>query len=77
MTVKQMIDYVGGGFRYYPLNTLAAIRKAYAPFYPTWNQGKYEKFLANLDFLKGKRFLFGLFRKSPRPFFRRIDTGSR
>ena len=35
MTVKQMIDYVGGGFRYYPLNTLAAIRKAYAPFYPT------------------------------------------
>ena len=35
-----MIGYVGGGFRYYPMNTLAAIRKAYAPFYPTWNQGQ-------------------------------------
>ena len=35
MAVKQMIGYVGGGFRYYPMNTLATIRKAYAPFYPT------------------------------------------
>lgn len=28
MAVKQMIGYVGGGFRYYPMNTLVAIRKA-------------------------------------------------
>ena len=28
LTVKQMIGYVGGGFRYYPMNTLSAIRKA-------------------------------------------------
>ena len=27
MAVKQMIGYVGGGFRYYPMNTLVSIRK--------------------------------------------------
>ena len=53
--VKQMIGYVGGGFRYYPMNTLAAIRKAYSPFYSTWNQGKYEKFLAQFDLSERKK----------------------
>lgn len=55
LTVKQMIGYVGGGFRYYPMNTLSAIRKAYAPFYPTWDQGKYEKFLAQFDLSERKK----------------------
>ena len=55
MAVKQMIGYVGGGFRYYPMNTLAAIRKAYAPFYLTWNQGKYEKFLAQFALSERKK----------------------
>ena len=53
--VKQMSGYVGGGFRDYPMNTLAAIRKAYSPFYPTWNQGKYEKFLAQFDLSERKK----------------------
>ena len=55
MAVKQMIGYVGGGFRYYPMNTLAAIRKAYAPFYPTWDQDKYEKFLAQFGLSERKK----------------------
>ena len=55
MAVKQMIGYVGGGFRYYPMNTLAAIRKAYAPFYPTWDQGKYERLLAQFDLSERKK----------------------
>ena len=55
LTVKQMIGYVGGGFRYYPMNTLSAIRKAYAPFYPTWDQGKYEKFLARFGLSEKKK----------------------
>lgn len=55
MEVKQIIGYVGGGFRYYPMNTLAAIRKAYAPFYPTWNQGKYKKFLAQFGLSERKK----------------------
>ena len=55
MAVKQMIGYVGGGFRYYPMNTLAAIRKAYSPFYPTWNQSKYERLLAQFDLSERKK----------------------
>ena len=55
MAVKQMIGYVGGGFRYYPMNTLITIRKAYAPFYPTWDQGKYEKFLAQFGMTEKKK----------------------
>ena len=55
MAVKQMIGYVGGGFRYYPMNTLAAIRKAYSPFYPMWNQGKYERLLAQFDLSERKK----------------------
>lgn len=55
MAVKQMIGYVGGGFRYYPMNTLAAVRKACAPFYPTWNQGSYEKFLAQFGLSERKK----------------------
>lgn len=55
MAVKQMIGYVGGGFRYYPMNALAAIRKAYEPFYPTWNQDKYEKFLAQFGLSERKK----------------------
>ena len=53
--IKQMIGYVGGGFRYYPMNTLSAIRKAYAPFYPTWDQSKYEKFLAQFGLSEKKK----------------------
>ena len=55
MAVKQMIGYVGGGFRYYPMNTLATIRKAYAPFYPAWDQGKYERLLAQFDLSERKK----------------------
>ena len=55
MTVKQMIGYVGGGFQYYPMNTLAAIRKAYAPFYPSWNQSRYEKFLSQFELIESKK----------------------
>lgn len=53
--VKQMIGYVGGGFRYYPMNTLAAVRKAYAPFYKTWDQGRYQRFLAQFELIESKK----------------------
>ena len=53
--VKQMIGYVGGGFRYYPMNTLAAIRKAYMPFYQTWDQSKYKKFLVQFELIESKK----------------------
>ena len=68
MAVKQTIGYVGGGFRYYPMNTLAAIRKAYAPFYPTWNQSKYEKFLSLFELIENKKVSI------PTDFKKHLDT---
>ena len=55
LAAKQMIGYVGGGFRFYPMNTLVSIRKAYAPFYPAWDQGKYERLLAQFDLSERKK----------------------
>ena len=55
IATKQIIGYVGGGFRCYPMNTLIAIRKAYAPFYPTWDQSKYEKLLAQFELSERKK----------------------
>ena len=55
IATKQIIGYVGGGFRCYPMHTLIAIRKAYAPFYPTWDQSKYEKFLAQFELSERKK----------------------
>lgn len=52
---KQIIGYVGGGFRFYPMNKLIAIRKTYALFYPDWNQSKYEKFLVQFELSEGKK----------------------
>ncbi len=36
-TAKELMGYVGGGFRFYPDRSLAAIAKAVAGFYPHWN----------------------------------------
>ena len=57
--VKEMIGYVGGGFRYYPTKTLASIRKVVSSFYSNWNQETYEKYLTlfNLDETKKVREL--------------------
>ena len=43
--VKETIGYVGGGFRYYPNKTLAAVRKVVSAFYKDWNDAVYEKYL--------------------------------
>ena len=57
--VKEMIGYVGGGFRYYPSKTLAAVRKVVSAFYKDWNDEIYEKYLTkfNLDETKKVREL--------------------
>lgn len=55
MVTKQMIGYVGGGFRNYPMNRLIIISKSYSSFYPTWNQTKYEKFLVQFELSERKR----------------------
>ena len=55
MVIKQMIGYVGGGFRSYSMNKLITIRKAYSSFYPTWNQNTYEKFLVQFELSERKK----------------------
>lgn len=55
MVIKQMIGYVGGGFRSYSMNKLITIRKAYSSFYPAWNQNKYEKFLVQFELSERKK----------------------
>ncbi len=40
---KELIGYVGGGFRFYPNQTLAAIAKAVAPFYPHWDENAFKR----------------------------------
>lgn len=36
-TVKGLIGYVGGGFRFYPNKSLAAVARTVSRFYPHWN----------------------------------------
>lgn len=45
-SIKEIIGYVGGGFRYYPLKTLAAVGKVVSAFYSDWDAQKYEHYLA-------------------------------
>ncbi len=42
---KELIGYVGGGFRFYPEKTLKAIKQAYAPFYKNWDDKRYFSYL--------------------------------
>ncbi len=53
--VKQIVGYAGGGFRYYPFKTLFRVRKAYARFYPLWDQVKYENYLLRFGISEKKR----------------------
>ena len=43
--VKQMIGYVGGGFRYYPTKTLEAVGKVVSTFYSDWDENRYRQYL--------------------------------
>ena len=36
-TVKELIGYVGGGFRFYPNKALSAVARTVARFYPHWD----------------------------------------
>ncbi len=36
-TVKGLIGYVGGGFRFYPNKSLAAVARTFSRFYPHWD----------------------------------------
>ncbi|MGN0815108.1 MAG: ABC transporter ATP-binding protein [Candidatus Coproplasma sp.] len=53
--VKKLIGYVGGGFRYYPLKPLSLVKRAFARFYPEWDQDKYERYLKEFSLDESKK----------------------
>lgn len=55
IAIKQLIGFVGGGFRFYPMKKLSSVRKIYAAFYPAWNQEKYNNYLLQFNISESKR----------------------
>lgn len=53
--VKRLVGYVGGGFRYYPLKTLSAVRKVFSRFYPEWDDEKYTRYLTEFCLDESKK----------------------
>lgn len=53
--LKQQIGFVGGGFRFYPMKRLAAIRSVYAAFYQNWNDETYRSCLRRFGLDERKR----------------------
>lgn len=54
-SVKQMIGYVGGGFRYYPQKSVKAVAGAVAACYPAWQESVFEDCLARYGIEKTKK----------------------
>lgn len=53
--VKKEIGYVGGGFRFYPLKTLSAIKSVYKNFFSEWNEDKYQNYLIKFSLAEDKK----------------------
>ena len=53
--VKQFIGYVSGGFRHYPLKSLATVAKTFASFYPDFDREKYNRYLAEFNLDESKK----------------------
>lgn len=54
-SVKQIVGYVGGGFRYYPQKSVKAVAEAVAACYPAWQQSVFEDCLARYGIEKTKK----------------------
>lgn len=53
--VKELIGYVGGGFRFYPNKTLSAVHKAVAGFYPHWDEEAFQCYCKDFALVLSKR----------------------
>lgn len=53
--VKKEVGYVGGGFRFYPLKTLFAIKNVYKNFFSAWDENKYQSYLKKFSLKEDKR----------------------
>lgn len=54
-TVKSDIGFVGGGFGFYPLKKIKAVSRAFASFYPSWNETAYRKYLSDFGIDEEKK----------------------
>ena len=53
--VKELIGYVGGGFRFYPNKSLSAVEKAVAGFYPYWDEGAFKRYCEEYALILSKK----------------------
>ena len=53
--VKELIGYVGGGFRFYPNKTLSVVHKAVAGFYPHWDEGAFKRYCEEYALILSKK----------------------
>ncbi len=53
--VKELIGYVGGGFRFYPNRSLSAIAKAVAGFYPHWDGEGFKRICEAYELVLSKK----------------------
>ena len=53
--VKELIGYVGGGFRFYPNKSLSAVEKAVAGFYPHWDEGAFKRYCEEYALILSKK----------------------
>lgn len=52
---KELIGYVGGGFRFYPNKSLAAVAKAVAKFYPHWEEEAFGRYCKEYALVLSKK----------------------
>ncbi len=53
--VKELLGYVGGGFRFYPNKTLSAVAKAVAGFYPHWDKEAFTRYCEEYALVLSKK----------------------
>lgn len=53
--VKELIGYVGGGFRFYPSKSLSAIAETVSRFYSCWNEETFYRFCETFALERSKK----------------------
>lgn len=55
IAAKELIGYVGGGFRFYPSKTLAAVATAYMNFYSFWDKRAFWRYCDEFELVLSKK----------------------
>ncbi len=52
---KELIGYVGGGFRFYPDRPLSAVARAVSRFYPHWDEKAFQRYAEEYSLILSKK----------------------